>query len=157
MIVRKQRLKNGWSQKQLAEMAGLTTRTIQRIERGHKGSIETYKALAAVFETDFETIQSEQLESIDVPIDESLLINREEQEALLYAKRIKEFYEVLICYGLAVVVFFILFSANPMLYFIFGALGICIFLQGLLAFEVIGIFTPAYEKRLAEKKLGRKI
>jgi XRE family transcriptional regulator, regulator of sulfur utilization len=34
MIVRKLRLKRGWSQSQLAEMAGVTTRTIQRIEQG---------------------------------------------------------------------------------------------------------------------------
>ena len=34
MIVRKLRLKNGWSQSRLAEMAGVTTRTIQRIEQG---------------------------------------------------------------------------------------------------------------------------
>ena len=34
MIVRKLRLQRGWSQEQLAEMSGLSTRTIQRIERG---------------------------------------------------------------------------------------------------------------------------
>lgn len=49
MIVRKLRLKNGWSQSQLAEMAGVTTRTIQRIEQGHRPSMETSKSLAAVF------------------------------------------------------------------------------------------------------------
>ncbi|WP_198677174.1 helix-turn-helix transcriptional regulator [Aliidiomarina iranensis] len=36
MIVRKLRLKRGWSQSQLAEMAGVTTRTIQR--RGNWGA-----------------------------------------------------------------------------------------------------------------------
>lgn len=34
MIIRKLRLQRGWSQEQLAELTGLSTRTIQRIERG---------------------------------------------------------------------------------------------------------------------------
>ncbi len=52
MIVRKLRLRNGWSQDQLAELTDVSVRTIQRIERGHKPSLETAKALAAVFEVD---------------------------------------------------------------------------------------------------------
>src|SRR5690625_5728664 len=59
MIVRKLRLKRGWSQGQLAEMAGVTTRTIQRIEQGHRSSMETSKALASVFEVELSLIQPE--------------------------------------------------------------------------------------------------
>ena len=59
MIVRKLRLRNGWSQDQLAELTGVTVRTIQRIERGHKPSLETAKALAAVFEVDHSTFTLE--------------------------------------------------------------------------------------------------
>ena len=55
MIVRKLRLRHGWSQDQLAELADVSIRTIQRIERGHKPSLETAKALAAVFEVDVTT------------------------------------------------------------------------------------------------------
>src|SRR5690625_6375646 len=59
MIVRKLRLKRGWSQGQLAEMAGVTTRTIQRIEQGHRSSMETSKALASVFEVEL-SLRSEE-------------------------------------------------------------------------------------------------
>ena len=59
MIVRKLRLRRGWSQDQLAEFTGVTVRTIQRIERGHKPSLETAKALAAVFEVDCSTFLPE--------------------------------------------------------------------------------------------------
>lgn len=51
MIIRKLRLDKGWSQEQLAEISGVSTRTIQRIERGKGASLETLKCLAAVFET----------------------------------------------------------------------------------------------------------
>ena len=57
MIVRKLRLQRGWSQSQLAEMLGVATRTVQRLEQGQRPSLETAKALAAVFEVDLSTFQ----------------------------------------------------------------------------------------------------
>lgn len=39
-----------WSQDHLAATAGLSVRTIQRIEKGGSGSLESMKALASVFE-----------------------------------------------------------------------------------------------------------
>ena len=59
MIIRKLRLQKGWSQEQLAEMSGVSTRTIQRIERGKKASLESLKCLAAVFETDFNNLKED--------------------------------------------------------------------------------------------------
>ncbi|WP_077999852.1 helix-turn-helix domain-containing protein [Edwardsiella tarda] len=47
---RARRLARAWSQEQLAEMSGLSTRTVQRIENGEQPSLETLSALAAVFE-----------------------------------------------------------------------------------------------------------
>ena len=52
MIIRKLRLQRGWTQSQLAEMAGVTPRTILRIEQGQNPSLETCRALASVFEVD---------------------------------------------------------------------------------------------------------
>ena len=60
MIVRKLRLDKGLSQEQLAEMSGISTRTLQRIERGGKASPETLKCIAAVLETDFATLREDQ-------------------------------------------------------------------------------------------------
>ena len=53
MMIQKLRLQRGWSQQQLAEMSGLSTRTIQRLENGNSASIESLKSLAAVFEVIF--------------------------------------------------------------------------------------------------------
>ena len=41
-----------WTQEDLAAASGVSTRTIQRIERGDGGSLETWKALAAAFDVD---------------------------------------------------------------------------------------------------------
>jgi len=59
MIVKRLRQKNDWSQDQLARMAGLSTRTIQRIESGSPASKESLKALASVFEVNISTLQEE--------------------------------------------------------------------------------------------------
>ncbi len=40
-------------------MSGLNVRTIQRIESGHKASVESLKCLAAVFEVDIPTLNQE--------------------------------------------------------------------------------------------------
>jgi len=51
-LLRELRLQRGMSQETLAEAAGLSTRTVQRLERGGLASMETAMALAAVFDTD---------------------------------------------------------------------------------------------------------
>ena len=56
MIIRKLRLQRGQSQEQLAEMCGLSVRTIQRVERGQSNRLESLKAIAAVFEIDFTSL-----------------------------------------------------------------------------------------------------
>jgi len=44
-----ERQQRAWSQTQLAEVSGLSLRTIQRIEKNGKASLESVKALAAVY------------------------------------------------------------------------------------------------------------
>ncbi len=50
-MVRKLRTEQGWSQEQLAEIAGLSPRTVQRAETGKNCSLDTAQALAAAFDT----------------------------------------------------------------------------------------------------------
>jgi transcriptional regulator with XRE-family HTH domain len=47
LVLRRQKL---WSQQHLAEVSGLSLRTIQRVENQSKGSRETITALASVFD-----------------------------------------------------------------------------------------------------------
>jgi len=51
MTIKQRRLDKGWSQEDLAELAGVSVRTIQRLESGQQPSLESLKCLAAVFET----------------------------------------------------------------------------------------------------------
>jgi DNA-binding XRE family transcriptional regulator len=48
-LVRKIRKERAWSQEQLADVAGLSLRTIQRVESDGTGSLETNMALASAF------------------------------------------------------------------------------------------------------------
>lgn len=59
MSVRMLRQRKHLSQEQLAETCGLSLRTIQRVERGHRVSYSSLRALAAVFETDIDTLEQE--------------------------------------------------------------------------------------------------
>ena len=174
MIVRKLRLRKGWSQDHLAELADVSVRTIQRVERGHPPSLETAKALAAVFEVDVTTFIKEHddmtrtrnrnTEPSDAhDLAEELGLDKEElepeeKEALEYAKGIKDFYTGVLCLVILAVVFFTIFGFDePVLYVIFGGITAGLAIQGLVAFEVIRMPFQNLEKRLAEKKLGRKL
>lgn len=162
MIVRKLRLRHGWSQDQLAEFAGVTVRTIQRLERGHKPSLETAKALAAVFEVDCSTFT---LEDDDMTRNDDQCtdtkdehLEPEEAEALEYAQGIKDFYSGVACFLSLAIMFFTFFGFNePVLNLVFGGIGLWLVIQGLVAFEIIRLPFQDLERRLAEKKLGRKL
>ncbi|HUH55561.1 MAG TPA: helix-turn-helix transcriptional regulator [Rhodanobacter sp.] len=54
--VRRWRDGRGWSQEHLAEVAGISLRTVQRIENGEKAARESIMALAAAFGVDVATL-----------------------------------------------------------------------------------------------------
>lgn len=56
-VIKTQRSNRAWSQTQLAEVSGLSLRTIQRIEKTGVASLESVKSLASVFEIDIKDIQ----------------------------------------------------------------------------------------------------
>jgi len=64
MIVKKLRVKNKWSQEELAIMSGLSVRTIQRVESGKSASFETLKSLASVFKIDINKL-TEEIKMVD--------------------------------------------------------------------------------------------
>jgi transcriptional regulator with XRE-family HTH domain len=80
--LKEMRLQRHWSQEQLAEMSGLSIRTIQRIENGENAGLESLKSLAAVFEIDI--IDSDKKKEI-------AQIRTEEA----YIQNIKGFYKLL--------------------------------------------------------------
>lgn len=172
MIVRKLRLRKGWSQDQLAELADVSVRTIQRIERGHKPSLETANALAAVFEVNVTTFIPEKdmsatndgrnNEKRTSTTDDSELneehLEPDEKEALEYAQNVSAFYTGVLSLVILAIVFFTVFGFDePVLYVIFGGIAGGLAIQGLAAYEIIRFPFQNLEKKLAEKKLGRKL
>jgi len=51
--IRALRIQRGWTQEQLAEIAGISSRTVQRAETANCASFDTVRAIAVAFETDF--------------------------------------------------------------------------------------------------------
>jgi len=75
LLIQKLRLRRDWSQEQLAELAGLSVRTIQRVERGRNPSAESLKAIAAVLDVDFGALGEAHMTTVtdrNVSADEAL-------------------------------------------------------------------------------------
>ncbi len=168
MLIQKLRLQRGWSQEQLAELSGLSTRTIQRIERGQPASVETLKALGAVFEVDFSTLKEPEM-SVPASPNTPALVDPatgplpEQEEALAFAhvRAVKGFYVHAAGYSLGVIglaVFNILTTPGHLWVF-WPTLGwgIGLTIHGLRVFDQIPLLTGAWERREVEKRLGRKL
>jgi transcriptional regulator with XRE-family HTH domain len=156
MLVQKLRLQRGWSQEQLAELSGLSVRTIQRIERGSTASVESLKALGAVFEVDFSSLQE-----VDMSAAESPKVTPQEALALAHVRRVKGFYLHLLQYAVTIAVLAI---ANIWLYprylwvgWIALGWGLGVLFHGLKAFDAIPFLNGAWERREVERRLGRKL
>ncbi len=166
MILRKLRLQHGWSQEQLAELTGLSTRTIQRIERGGQPSLESANALAAVFKVDLSTFMTltgddsmnETQEQITQETDHIPTVSNDEKAAINYVKGIKEFYGHLFMFVVFVTAFFTTGKFNhPQIGWLVLGWAAGVVIHGLVAFEVFGSFGTDWEKKQIEKKLGRKL
>jgi len=64
--IRSLRIQRGWTQDQLADIAGISSRTIQRAETADSAAFETLRAIAGAFETDFDQLLKPDPEALDV-------------------------------------------------------------------------------------------
>ncbi|MCR9139562.1 MAG: 2TM domain-containing protein [Alphaproteobacteria bacterium] len=153
MIVRKLRLERGWSQETLAQVSGISVRTIQRLERGGNASLESLSALAAVFEVDITTLSTE------TSMYKQTDISEQERDALEYVRDIKGFYSHLIMYlifapAMVVASFFYPAENHWYIWPIVGW-GMGVAAHGLSVFEVFSLFGADWERRQVEKRLRR--
>lgn len=169
MLIQKLRLQKGWSQQQLAQMSGLSTRTIQRIENGQQPSMESVKSLAAVFEVDFLTLNSN-LQETEVSMtsvdsmanqNEKLVLTDDERVAFKTVKRIKKFYTNLAVYCLVIPILAVIdYITSPDFWWVQWVIlgwGISIGVLALKAFARWPFFDAQWEKRQVEKQLNRKL
>jgi transcriptional regulator with XRE-family HTH domain len=142
--IKKMRLERHWSQDQLAEMSGLSIRTIQRIENGENAGLESLKSLAAVFEiiiTDSD--KKQEMEQI-----------RKEEE---YVQNVKGFYKLLAIAILSLVTPFIIAvndSSNWIIFlWILLSWGVIL---GIYSLNVFDFFGKEWKRKMIDKKFKKK-
>lgn len=163
MLIQKLRLQRGWSQEQLADVSGVSVRTIQRLERGQPGSLETMKALAAVFEIDLDQLQEPAMTTAAeaAPSAPASALGADEAIALAHVRKVRGFYTHLIQYlivmaGLAAVN---LLATPGYLWVVWPALGwgLGLLSHAASVFQLIPFMGADWERREVEKALGRKL
>lgn len=157
MLVQKLRLKRGWSQSQLAQASGLSTRTVQRVEAGYPASTETLKSLAAVFEVDFSTLNPEgaMTESNDINT------ARQEQEVFKQVRKLRGFYIHLMQYvAILIVLTLINLIVTPhrlWVLWVAAGWGVGILFHAWRVFGSRLLLGPEWERREVERRLGRPL
>jgi transcriptional regulator with XRE-family HTH domain len=159
MLIQKLRLQHGWSQEQLAELSGLSVRTIQRLEQGQTASVESLKSIAAVFEINFATLKEPAMDGATGPTSQS--IPPDEALALAHVRKIKGVYVHLAQYAIVIAFLAVvnIVTYPHYLWFIWTALGwgAAVLFHGLRVFDKVPFLTAQWERRQVEKHLGRKL
>jgi transcriptional regulator with XRE-family HTH domain len=161
MLIQKLRLQRGWSQEQLAEVSGLSVRTIQRIERGQTASVETLKALGAAFEIDFSQLKEPDMNATlsQTPMNPS--VSPDEALALAHVRKVKAFYVHIAQYVFVVVALTIANVVVSPNYFwvlwIAAGWGFGLVFDGLRVFDKLPFLSAEWERQQVEKRLGRKL
>lgn len=180
MMIRKLRIQRAWSQEQLAEFAGLSIRTVQRMEQGQGASLETLKSLAAVFEVNVHDLQQEPTMPADAiqssattPSTNSAYsplkqfkhdfssLSLEERQAFYQVKKLRGFYRHAMIYAVVIAGLFIINALQPVNFWwaLFPALGwgVGLLIHGLSTFGGMSLLGPEWEKKQIEKRLGRRL
>lgn len=157
MSIQKMRLQRGWSQQQLADASGLSARTVQRIESGHAGSVESMKSLAAVFEVDFSTLITEEVMTGQA----SSTSSSQERIAFRKARRLRDYYLHLMIYlaANAGCIAINLLTSPQTLWFVGLTLfwGVGILAHSLRIFVFDRYFDGQWERAYVEKLLKRPL
>lgn len=155
MFIQKLRLQRGWSQEQLAELSGLSVRTIQRMEKGAPASAESLKAVASVFEIDFNRLREPEMDDALKPD-----LRDDEAEALAHVRKVKAFYIHLLQFLIVMAALIgVDVFATPRLYWSVWTGGIWGSILIAHAWQVFGSlpFGADWERREVEKRLGRPL
>lgn len=142
--IKKMRLERHWSQDQLAEMSGLSIRTIQRIENGENAGLESLKSLAAVFETNIaDSDKKVEMEQI-----------RKEEE---YVQNVKGFYKLLAIALLSLVVPFVLAVNDSSNWNVFlWILLSWVLLLGVYSLNVFDFFGDEWKRKLIKSRFKKE-
>ena len=142
--IKKLRLERHWSQDQLAEMSGLSVRTIQRIENGENAGLESLKSLASVFEINIS--DSDKKEEMDQ-------MRREEE----YVQNLTGFYKLLAIAILSLIVPFVFAVTDSSLWDVFlWILLSWVVLIGVYSLNIFDFFGYEWKQKIVNKKFKKK-
>lgn len=159
MGLAERRLQQGWSQENLAEQAGLSVRTIQRIEAGHAASLESLKCLAAVFETSVTQLMEEtRMVPEDAAEHAHPLASAMEREALEYVQNLKGLYIHLLIFAILIPCLAVLnLVISPQSLWIIWVIVpwlMAIGLQAAMTFGWSRVLGPDWEYRTFQQRLA---
>ncbi len=166
MLIQKLRLQRGWSQEQLADLSGVSVRTIQRLEQGQTASVESLKALGAAFEIDFSDLKEPEMNTTmnpaaTTPATQSQSVSADEALALAHVRKVKAFYIHLAQYAFVIVSLTIANLVVSPNYFwvlwVAAGWGFGVLFDGLRVFDKLPFQSAEWERRQVEKYLGRKL
>ena len=161
MLIQKLRLQRGWSQEQLADLGGLSVRTIQRLERGQPASVESLKALGAAFEIDFSDLKEPEMNAATNQPTMNQSIRADEALALAHVRKVKGFYIHLAQYAFVIAALTIAnLVVSPhylWVLWVAGGWGFGVLFDGLRVFDKVPFLNGDWERRQAEKYLGRRL
>ncbi len=158
MLVQKLRLQKGWSQEQLAVLSGLSVRTIQRLEGGKPASVETLKAVASVFDIDFNRLREPDM---DQPNTAPHDLRADEALALAHVRRLKLFWVNLMVYvsvaGSLIVANGLTDPTYMWSLWTAGIWGVMVLLNAIQVLFKVPFLDPVWERREVERFLGRPL
>lgn len=138
--------------------AGLSVRTIQRIENGKRASLESLKCLAAVFETSVSNLVQES------PMTDTESISRQfreqqEQEAIAYVENLKGFHVSWIAYLIIVPCLYLLnINVTPGFLWVGIVAAVWAFaiaMRAVVMFGVFSVFSGEWEQRKFQERMNR--
>ncbi len=168
-MIRSRRQELGLTQEDLAGMAGVSCRTLQRLESGGSASAETLKCIAAALDVDFARLQAAHRGDVrsgaadadfgSAGFDAQGVSAADLEQAREHVREMRGFYNHAIQYG---VVIFALACVNLLtspgyLWFLWPALGwgIGIVAHGMSVFELFPFLDAKWEERQVAKHLRR--
>ncbi len=158
MLVQKLRLQHGWSQEQLADLSGVSVRTIQRIEQGKSASAESLKNLGAVLDVSFQELRETTMTTTTL---DNATVSNDEALALRKVRKLRGFYIHAMQYAVVIPILASInfFSGAGYPWAIWPALGwgAGLLFHGLRVHEKVPFLGADWERRQVEKQLGRKI
>lgn len=146
--VKTYRLKKAWSQEQLAEVASLSVRTVQRTEKGQKPSLETLSAIASAFGINVSDL-SEETSVASQALDECI------SEAQIQVAQETRFYRILVTAVLVCTALMIInYLFTPKSYW---SVVVAVIWGGLVIFRGIRVFIIRGKIALWQQRRLQKI